>query len=257
MLCVLTVISSHGALVGYYGGGDTGDGYILTFHKYVQTISNSGVSTLLLYAFPMFIIVSVALILSRDYGDDFYEIEKANGIKVHTYLIGRLFALITINFLLLILFHSLIVTLNVMTRGGVQSWSLFQFISDASIRVLRFDFFVALPIIVFYVGLTYAIGTLFKSSLVSTILSLSYTIFFYVTFLFLRTTMAETYFNYLSPLPYILRRYIHFYDTEWFEEYIMRYGITPLKVFLCVLFLVSVATACSLISYIKLKKRNI
>lgn len=256
MLCVLLVISVHGALNGYYGRADLDKEYVLSVNKYVQTISNAGCSTLLMYAFPIFAIISTALIITRDYADDFFEIEKSRGVKTAYYLFGRLIALISVNFVIFIFMHLLIMNINVFTRGGVENWDIVAFIIDSFVRVLRFDFFVALPTLIFYIGITYSLGTIFKNSIVPTFISFGYVIFFYVVYLLYRNTFSETYFSYFSPMPFNLRRYFHLYDTEWFEDYVIRNDLSIEKVMFCIAFLVGVSILFSAISYLRLKKRN-
>ena len=256
ILCVLLIISIYSAISGYYGGGDLNNDYILIFNKYVQTVPNSGVS-LLMYPIPLFAVITVALTLSRDYGDDFFEIEKANGIKAICYLTGRIIALVTINCLVLIFVHLLMMNINVFTRGGVEDWSIGTFLADSSIRVVRFDICVALPTIIFYIGVTYALGTIFKNSIIPSVLSLGYVSFFYCSFLLFRHKFAEDYFNSFSPMPLNLRKYFNFYDTEWFDDYILRNDLSVEKVLFCIAFLVGVAVLCSVISYLRIRKRSV
>lgn len=256
ILCVLLIISIYSAISGWYGGSDLTDDYVLLFQKYVQTVPNSGVS-ILMYPLPLFAVITVSLILSRDYGDDFFEIEKANGIKTISYLSGRIIALITINFVVLLFTHLLIININVFTRGGVEDWSIWTSLTDSFVRVLRFDICVALPTVIFYIGMTYALGTIFKNSIIPTVFSLGYVSFFYCSFLLFRNQLAEDYFNSFSPMPLNLRKYFHFYDTEWFDDYILKNDLSVEKVLFCIAFLIGIAVLCSVISYLRIRKRSV
>ena len=55
---------------------DTDPRFVIDYHQYIQRIYNIVQSTLMYYAMPLFTSVSVVIILNRDYGDNYYEIEN-------------------------------------------------------------------------------------------------------------------------------------------------------------------------------------
>lgn len=256
ILFIVFIVVVQAAISGQYAN-DRAEEYVLSYNDYVQMILNTCCATLLMYALPIFTILTVVLVLNRDYGDDFFEIEKAANMSLPTYFMGRLSALLSLNALALIVFHTLCVHLYVFIRNGVDGLNTIEYLIDSTIRILRIDFCVALPTVVFYLGLALAVGTLFKNGIVSAIVSIGYVIFFYVSFLMFRWRIAPDYFNYFSPIPYNLRRYFHFYDTTEFEGMVNTYDLSIEKALFCIAFLVGIAVLCSVVSYLKIRKRSI
>ena len=68
---------------------DTDPRFSLDYQGYIKQFCTV-FDMLMPYAVPLLAIVSTALIVFRDYGDNFFEIEKASGIKPIRYLSGRL-----------------------------------------------------------------------------------------------------------------------------------------------------------------------
>jgi len=79
---------------------DTDPRFVLSMNQYRNLIGNVCISDVMYYAMPIFTVISTVLVLNRDYGDQFFEIEKASGVKAITYTGGRLAALVTVNFAL-------------------------------------------------------------------------------------------------------------------------------------------------------------
>lgn len=200
MICLLAVAAVQGAYDGYYSG-DSDPETVLYYNDYIQVISNSCITTLLQYVMPIFAIINVALIINRDYGDKLFEIEKSTGAKPSLYVIGRIAALTTVNGMALVIAHLGCFYLYIYTRNGVDGMTWCQILSDSFIRILRVDLFVALPCILFYMGIAYLMGNLFKSGVVATVLTSSYAIGYFLINLMFRHRIGETYFNYFSPIP--------------------------------------------------------
>lgn len=255
VISVLIIVVIQGVSEGFYLG-DNDPSFSLGYKDYVQCIINSLVSKLLMYALPIFAIITVVLTLNRDYGDKFFEIEKAANMNSAAYLYGRLVALISINFVALLLSNLLCVYWYLYTRGGVEGLTMWEAISETFIRVLRVDIFVGLPTLIFYIGLTYFWGAIFKSGIPAAIVGMGYSLGFYAAYLMLRFRISENYFNYFSPIPKKLRQFFHYYDTEWFEDMITRQKTSITHVAFCISFLVGVAVLCSAISYIRVRQRN-
>ena len=255
IVAVLIIVMIQSASEGFYLG-DNDPNFLLNYKDYVQCIINSLTSRLLMYALPIFAVITVILILNRDYGDKFFEIEKAANVKPAFYLYGRLFALISINFLALFLSNLLCMYWYLYTRGGVEGLTTWETISETLIRVLRVDIFVGMPSLIFYIGLTYFVGALFKNGIPAAIVGMGYSLGFYAAYLMLRFRISEDYFNYFSPIPKKLRQFFHYYDTEWFEDMITRQKTSVTHVAFCISFLVGVAVLCSVVSYIRVRQRN-
>ena len=142
------------------------------------------------------------------------------------------------------------------TRGGVEGLTTWETISETLIRVLRVDIFVGMPSLIFYIGLTYFVGALFKNGIPAAIVGMGYSLGFYAAYLMLRFRISEDYFNYFSPIPKKLRQFFHYYNTEWFEDMITRQKTSVAHVAFCISFLVGVSIICNIISHIVIRKRN-
>ena len=209
-----------------------------------------------MYALPVFAVITVVLVLNRDYGDKFFEIEKAANVKPTSYLYGRLSALISVNFAVLIFSNLLFMYWYLYTCGGVEGLTTWEMISETFIRVLRVDIFVGMPSLIFYIGLTYFAGAIFKNGIPAAIVGMGHAIWFYAGYLILRLHIGEWYFNYFSPVPKKLRQFFHYYDTEWFEDTIKRFDTSLAHVAFCISFLVGIAVLCSVVSHLRVRQRN-
>lgn len=255
-LSVLLIVVMQGSIEGFYLGDDD-PAFTLSYQSYIQCIGNALISTIMMFAMPLFSIVSVILVLNRDFGDNFFEIEKAANIKPLKYLLSRLFALVCVNFAVLLIMNYLCTYWYIFTRGGVEELTTTQMIFETIIRVLRADTFVGMPTLIFYIGFTYFVGSLFKNGIPAAITSMAYAICFYAGYLRLRFQIPEGYFDYFSPIPQKLHLYFHYYDTEWFEHTLTQYRTSLKDAFLCITFLVGIATLFSILSFLNVKKRTV
>lgn len=231
--------------------------FVLTFYNYVQTVINACVSNVMLYAMPVVTVISASVLLRHDYGDGFYEIQKSSGVKPYRFLLGRILALLTINFVLVTLAVALSLYVYVFSRGGVEGMTNLQIISDSISRILRVVIFIAMPCIAMYIGLTYFTGCIFKNHISAAVTGLAYVIIFYATNLWLRFRVGEVYFDYLSPLPRKIRQYLHYYDTGLFENTISQSGVTFAQAAISVSALLGIALVFYNISYLRIRKRTI
>ena len=76
-------------------------------------------------------------------------------------------------------------------------------------------------------------------------------------FLMFRFRVDPLYFDYLSPVPWKLRQYFHYYQTEWWEDSLIRNDLSIGKVAICIAFLSGVGIVGSLIAYLCTRKRNV
>ena len=257
LILIITAIS--GAINGYYVGDDE-PGTILSHNDYIQVITNSLISTLAFTALPFFSIVTTVLVINRDYGDDFFEIEKAAGVNYLKYLTGRLAAIISIVAVVTVITHALCLQLYLYTRGGVPYLDKWGYVGDSIIRMLRADFCVMIPSLIFYVALTYFFGTIFKKGIHAALSTSIYLLSYYVSFTRFRFRFTgdiiTNYFDYFSPLPWKLRMYFQDFDSEWHDYTIYMADTSLNDAIFCVLFLIVVSIAFSLISYLRTRKRT-
>ncbi len=262
-LCVFIIVAIQNSLGGFHAVYnmelkelifDTDPRYILEYRIFIQWINNC-VSALLNYIIPIFSVVSTVIILNRDYGDHFYEIEKAGGIKSSCYVLGRISALLTINGLLSFIISFLGMHLYVFTRGGVSGMELWDYIVESAVRLLRIDIFRILPCILFYICLTYLIGALFKNKIFAAIGGMGFAVYCYANSLF-TVNKAGLFIEYLSPDPMKLSTYFHYYDTEWFEDITTAMNTSLTDAAICIAFLIGVGVLCSVLSYFLIRKRS-
>lgn len=262
--CVLIVVSIESGLRASHGIYDqtikeviydTDPRYILEYKPFIQWINN-GVSRLISYMLPIFCVATTAIVLSRDYGDRFYEVEKAAGIKPFTYCIARIAALLTINAIVSILSSFLVIHLYVITRGGVFGMGLFDYVAESTLRILRTDIMRVLPCILFYICLTYLLGTLFKNNVVASTGGMAYAIFCYAHSYF-NITKDGFFIDFIVPNPSKLQNYLHYYDTEWFDDVIVLLNTSSQEAFACIGILLSFSLLFFLISYLRIRKRTV
>ena len=256
ILAVLAIITVQAGLDGFYIGDDKPD-FVLDFRSYVENCENFCGAVLMNYAIPVFCIFTAVLVLLRDHGDRFFEIEKAAGIRPIGYLLGRLSALATLNFAVLYGMNLLGMYIYIFTRGGVHESGLGEIIADSLVRILRLDFFVAFPGVLMYLGLTYCIGSIFKNGIPAAIASTGYVIFWYMFRLIFSWRVNRVFFDYLAPTPQKLRNYFHYYDSEWAEGIWEMFDVTVGDAAVCTGLLIGIGVLCSLVSYLCLRKRSL
>ncbi len=232
----------------------------ISFFKYVQLASNviNG-EGILYYSMPLITVVSTMLILNRDHGDNFYEIEKAAGVKPANYLVARLTALITLNVVILTVMSYFFLHFEVFLRGGVKGIGLSEYIIDSTIRMARLILCRAVPTTIFYVCFTYCIGSVFKSSVVAAVTSIGYVVFYAVGKLMLRQRIHSMFWDYLSPVPDKLTNYFHCYDCRNQHEFeiLLEMDDTNLtKAVICICLLVGSGLVYSVITYLCTRVRD-
>ena len=236
---------------------DTDPRFILEYSQFVKQAINSA-EMLLRLSMSIFFVITTVLALNRDYGDRFFEIEKAAGVKPSCYLFGRLAALISINFGLLLLVHTVTFQWYVLSRGGVAGMAFWDYAWEGLVRTARIDLLMGLPCVVFFVGLTYMIGSLFKNGLPAAIMCMAYGIFCMLVGKLYTAGAFVTFFqDYLRPEPMKMFWYLYYYDTEWFEDALNTMQTSAGRAFISVGILVGFAILCSGMAYVKIRKRAI
>jgi len=138
----------------------------------------------------------------------------------------------------------------------VRNLGLWEYITDSIVRMMRMILFRAVPTIVFYIGFTYCIGSLFKSGIIAAFSSIGYIIFYAVASFMLRFRVAPTYWDYLSPDPEKLNDYFHYYDHEEFVYQLQRSETNLGKAVLCIGILVGLGVLYTAIAYLRTCKRD-
>jgi len=235
---------------------DTDPRYILDVRCYVQSIANTCSSTML-YAMPLFAIVSVALILSRDYGDGFYEVERAGGRRPIHFLFGRITTLLTVNFLAFLVVVFFANHWYVFTRGGVDGMETGTYLWDSTVRILRHAVCLDWPSIVMYICFTYAMGTVFRNGWAAAAVASGYVLLNYLFNRQLQFRIPKWYGEYLAPAPKKLQYYLHYYDSPWFEQTLESMKTSLSLAIGCLGILLGAAAVYCLISYLRIRCREI
>ena len=236
---------------------DTDPRYIVGYSTYVQHVSNTMSGRLLYYAMPLFTTMTTVLVLNRDCGDNFFEIEKAAGMKPAKYVFARLFAIFTLNLIVATIMAYFYLHLYVFTRGGVKNLGLWEYIVDSTVRMMRHILFRAVPTIVFFIGFTYCVGSMFKSGFAAAVLSVCY-VGLYCEAGALRYRIGHIYWDYLSYNPEKLVGYFHQYDgyEEEFEFALQASDTNLGKALLCICILVGLGMVYTAIAYLRTRKRD-
>ncbi len=236
---------------------DTDPRFVLTAHSYYKLMGNVP-NMFTTYLFPLVMVFFTAIVINRDYGDRFFEIEKAGGMRPTVYLLSRIAALTALGFALMLIASFAYVHGYVITRGGVVDMGIWEYIADSTVRTLRMCVFKGFPCTVFFIGVTYCVGAIFKNGIAAAIVPTIYTLAVY--FVDLRTPandglLLET----LSHYPTNVTRFFYFYkvpgeDQQFWCDF---YNISWTDVFISIVFLTGVAVLGCIISYLRVRKRNI
>lgn len=233
---------------------DTDPRFVLNYQNYIQHITNS-LETLLSYAGPVLSVVSVILIVQRDHGDHFFEIEKSVGLPYAKYVLGRILPLITICFCTITLCSFFSLHLYVFLREGVANIGLWKYLTDATVRLLRSNLLRTLPCITIYITLTYSVASLSKNAILSAVTGLGYVLLNMILGMYFLTA-ESVYINYFSPTPLKIMHYLYYYDTEWFET-IPILETTLAEILLCIGNATVISVSLALLSYNLVRKRTV
>lgn len=231
----------------------------LTYSGFISTVDNLVHAGSLMYPLAILTVIVTVLVINRDHGDQFFEIEKAAGVKPLLYVLGRLSAATAITFVIQWVVSFAVLLYLVFGQGGVEGMSALQCIVKGFLYLSRTNICIALPVILFYIGITYLIGTLFKNGVVAACAGFGYAIVFFVTFLLYRysvSPVAELYFNYLSPAAYKIRYYFSSLGLPNQEQILARFGTSLGKAMISIVFFVGVFAVCTAVSYLLTRKRE-
>lgn len=236
---------------------DTSPEYVLGYSDYIQLFVNSIRSNVMFFAMPIVAVVSTVTILIHDHEDKFFEIEKSSGVTPFVYVIGRLSALFTINILVTTLICFFTFHFSVFSRGGPNFMGMGYYIIDSCVRLLRPIVFIALPTVFFYIGITYCLGSIFKSGILASFFSIGYIIFYCLVSYTNNMLLPQEYFEIFSPTPSGISYYLLCYDTAFFKTITAMHGVDFNDAAFSVVFLVSITILTIFISYFSHRKRTV
>ena len=133
---------------------------------------------------------------------------------------------------------------------------MWTYLGDSTVRLTRHLIVRVIPALIFYIGFTYCVGSLFRSGIVAALCSIGYVVCVTVTNLMLRFRIDPFYFDYLSPNPNKLGHYLHRYDSELFESHIANTNTNLGKAAVCVCILVGLGVIYSTIAYLRTRVRD-
>lgn len=226
---------------------------VLSYERYVQGIYHR-VSQMFLIALPFLVIVMTALIIHQDYEDPFYEIEKAAGVKPSNYLFGRLCVIAMTTAVVQWVVGFLSISVFVFRKGGIYGLTTWQYCLDSVWRLLRIGFFVAFPMILFYMGLTYLLGTLFRSGMAAAVGGLGCSVANFSFTMLYQYRAFQTYFHYVSPPPKMLLQYVVYHPAE--NSGMHRMDATFEKALFSASILILFFAVCAICCYVLIKKRE-
>ncbi|MBO5111410.1 MAG: hypothetical protein J6D21_11935 [Clostridia bacterium] len=238
---------------------DTDPRFVFKEERYVQLTLNI-CDSVMLYAMPLFAIVSTILVLGHDYGDGFYEIERAGGRRPLCYLTGRLAALLTVNYLAVLVAMLLHIHVYVFSRGGVEGLTTGQYLVDSFVRILRNTVCIAWVPTTMFICLTYAFGTLFKNNWLAAAGSSVYVLINYLFNMQLKFRIPVWYREYLDPTPAKIHQYFRYFDhyaPDKFEAFLLKNETSLGLALACIGWILIMALIYSLVSYLRLRRREI
>ncbi len=266
MFAFLIGLCVYGAFRGNYSAylietgetiGDLDPRWTWSYDKYIGHIRNCVFAQVCLYAMPLFTVSTVAIVLKRDFGDNFYEIEKASGVKSGCYLSARLAAILTVNFIVVLFAVFFNFHLFTALRSLPKDMTLWTYITDSTVRLLCFSVVTAFPCVIFYVGLAFGIGNLFRSSLASAITGVAYIVAYFVTIYIFRLKLMFEYgidlFAWLPGLPEKIADYFKYYGTDRYESYVAQLNVTDVVLAFGIIF--ASFALFYVISYLRQRKR--
>ena len=233
-LAVVAVLVFMFAHNGFYGK-DRDPDFVLGYQKYHEMMANL-LRNMMIYLIPCLCVVAVMTVVSGDYADYFFEIERAGGVRTVSYFFGRITAILTVLFSIVLIFSFFSVHYYFFTRGGITSFTespenfvepwpmstLTEYLIDSTDVVLRMVFLCQFPVVILFTTATYAIGTLFESGIIAGIGGSIGVVLSYLAAIRYQWAFDSVIYKYFTPAkigPYL---YLSRYDTVFATE---KYGL--------------------------------
>lgn len=236
---------------------DTDPGYGMSFETYIDVVLNTPLTvTLMLFTAPALCVIGSGVVLTRDWRDNFFEVDRAGGVSIRKYFLGRYLAVLTFVTAVSLIADLLFFHLFFLIRRRVESMSPGQFFIDSTVRQLRVFFTSVFPGLLAFVGVTFFACNLMRSGATGMITGLGYVIFSFATKTYLQFRLPAFVLNNLHPVPTNLYIYWAFYGTERFENMLINpflKGGMPT----CLLCLYAFSLIFTFASYFCVKKRQI
>ncbi len=236
---------------------DTDPRYVATYRDYIQQLRWSTLNGIMFYTGPVLFVITSGVVLRRDLGDCFFEIEKAGGVRPATYFFGRFSAVVSFE-TAVSLVHTLLSFHGraIMVRG-VPGFTLWEYLIDSNVRLLRLFFIAVVPGIVIFTGVTFLAANIAKSGTAGMISGSVYVLFDYMTKTYLNRKMPVVYSSYLNPAPPYLYQYWECYDTEFFTIKFPHNPFTTEQMLLCLCVLSVIAAELTVLSYLCVRRRDV
>jgi len=273
VVAVLVFMNAHGIVYG----NDQNTDFVLAYQKYHEMMANL-LREMMLYLIPCLCVVAVMTVVSGDYTDNFFEIEKSGGVRSVSYFFGRITAILTILLSITLILSFFSVHYYFFTRGGianftaqpdnfVEEWplhTLWDYILDSTKVLFRLIFLCQLPVIILFTTATYAIGTLFESGIIAGIGGSIGVVLAYLGAMRYQWAFDSVIYKYFLPAkigPYL---YISRYDTVFNSpKYSLPNGMNPYlqdnfeAVLVWLVSMLGLSLVCVVISYIFTYRRKI
>lgn len=236
-LAVVTVLVFMSAHNGFYANDKEPD-FVVVYQKYHEMMANL-LRKMMMYLIPCLCVVTVMTVVGGDYNDNFFEIERAGGVRSASYFFGRLLAILTILLTIILVFSFFSVHYYFFTRGGTSTFENFssnlaepwpistlgEYLIDSTDVVLRMVFLCQLPVVILFATATYVVGVLFESGILAGIGGSIGVVLGYLAALRYQWAFDSVIYRYFIPAkigPYL---YTSRYDTVFAtEKYCMPNG---------------------------------
>lgn len=230
--------------------------FIFDYQSYVKEFCDA-FAIFLKYASPLLAVMTTASVVSSDYGDSMFEIEKAGGINTRKYVFARIAAITVINCVVVTLFSALWYHLTI-TAKGVEGMTLFEILADSSYRLLLNSLLRVVPCVLFHVCLTYAVGTFAGHGVTTAMICMAYAIANFVYDGRFNILDRGVYVEYLIPTdPRKLMDYLYYYDSEWFEWMLETFDTSLGDALLALTVILGSAGIFCTIAYLRTRKRSL
>lgn len=220
---------------------DIESGFVITYKIFLQEILNTTYTeSLMQYSIPALCVIVSGIVLTRDWKDNYFEVECSCGNKSSHYILGRLLAVLSFvsSVALVVCFFSF--NFYVVSRGGVSTLTVTEYLVEAFVRLIRVFVTSVFPGILYYISFTFFASTIMHSGVAGVLSGLCYVVFIYLSKMFLRFRLPALFKDYLSPTPFRLYQYWATYDTEMSDyEIINHFSQKELIICMCSLYLIS------------------
>lgn len=258
---IVDMVSGH---YGYYDFDlgeliyDTDPRYVLEYDIYRQNVlHNTACATVMLYALPLFAVLSTIVVLLRDLGDRYFEIEKAGNVRPIAYFSARVLGIMTISIIVALGATCFGVYGYVISRGGVSGYPFSAILADAFPRILRYVGVMMVPILLALVCATLCIGNIVRHSLLAALVPLFYLVGNYLYTLMGSINGWKPYFQYLSNSPDRLRWYLAALDRPDPLAVMTAMGTSLTQALICIGITLGAAVLWSAVAVWRIRAREV